>query len=338
MIADGTDSPSTPSQGLKIGIDILAAETTMAGETPRWSDVLTLAETAEETGFDSIWIPDHFLLPTNFWTGEDQRITSIGNWESWTILSALALATKRVQLGTLVLGGGYRNPALLAKMADTVDEISDGRLILGIGSGWVEYEYRAFGYPHDHLVSRFEEAIQIIHGLLKNGYVDFDGEYYQAHECELRPRGPRQGGPPIMIGSRRPRMHRLAARYADIWNGSWSADVETLMPMLVAIDDACHQVGRDPQSLDLTAGVLVALPGNYPHRDRSPIWHQMLAGAHLTGSTEDIAAGLLAYQSRGVSHIQVLLDPMTPQGIEEFGRVLEIVHREGSPEEAVAAG
>jgi probable F420-dependent oxidoreductase len=336
MTAGTPASSRSGHQPLKVGIDILAAETTMAGETPRWRDIQTLAETAEAVGFDSLWIPDHFLLPTNFWTGDDQQITTIGNWESWSILSALAMATQRVQIGTLVLGGGYRNPALLARMADTVDEISDGRLILGIGSGWVEYEYRAFGYPYDHLVSRFEEAIQIIHGLLKDGYVDFEGTYYQARECQLSPRGPRRGDLPIMIGSRQPRMHRLAAKYADIWNGSWSADVHSLSPMLEQIEAACTEVGRDPASLELTAGVLVGLPGDYPHRDRSPLWHQMLAAAHLTGSTDEIAAGLLAYRDRGISHIQVMLDPMTPSGIEEFGRVLEVIHRETASEEPAA--
>jgi alkanesulfonate monooxygenase SsuD/methylene tetrahydromethanopterin reductase-like flavin-dependent oxidoreductase (luciferase family) len=212
-------------------------------------------------------------------------------------------------------------------MAGTLDEISDGRLILGLGSGWIEHEYRAFGYPYDHRVSRFEEAIQIIRSLLKTGYVDFHGEFHQARACELRPRGPRPYGPPIMIGSRSPRMHRIAARYADIWNGSWSASVEKLSPMLSAIDSACDEVGRDPGSLTRTAGVLVALPGEHPSRERNVIWRQMLAGNNLTGSIEEIAAELLRYRDRGITHVQVILDPLTVEGIEEFAGVLDALDR-----------
>src|SRR5438046_10635782 len=111
-------------------------------------------------------------------------------WEGWSLLSALAASTRRVELGTLVVATSFRNQALLAKMADTVDEISAGRLILGLGAGWNEAEYVAFGFPFDHRVSRFEEAVQIIHGLLRHGHVDFAGQFYSARDCELRPRGP----------------------------------------------------------------------------------------------------------------------------------------------------
>jgi probable F420-dependent oxidoreductase len=336
MAASSRATARAERRPLEIGIDLIPAELAMGGKTPRWTDIRAMAETAEQVGFDSIWLPDHFLLPTDFRVSSDEAQTSFGAWECWSMLSSLASVTNRVQLGTLVLGGGYRNPALLAKMADTVDEISDGRLILGIGSGWVEYEYQAFGYPHDHLVSRFEEAIQIIRALLKDGHVSFEGKYYKALECELRPRGPRPDGPPIMIGSRSPRMHRLAAKYADIWNGAWSANAEKLEPMLDAIDEACRDVGRDPHSLVCTAGVLVALPGHYPHRQHSPVWRQMLAGAHLTGSSDEIAAGLLEYYDRGISHIQVILDPMTVEGIEEFGVVLDALDQSASSSEPAA--
>jgi alkanesulfonate monooxygenase SsuD/methylene tetrahydromethanopterin reductase-like flavin-dependent oxidoreductase (luciferase family) len=122
-------------------------------------------------------------------------------WEGWTMLSALAAATERVELGTLVTCSQFRNPALLAKMAVTVDEISGGRLTFGIGAGWNEPEFRAFGVPLDHRVGRFEEALQIIVPLLRDGHVDFEGQFYSARECELNPRGPRPSGPPILIGA-----------------------------------------------------------------------------------------------------------------------------------------
>ena len=168
-------------------------------------------EVAEDVGFDSVWVTDHLLF--RFPPRDDQ-----GLWECWSLLSALGAVTNRVEIGPLVSCTSYRNPALLAKIADTVDEISDGRLILGLGAGWHEPEYKSFGYPFDHRISRFEEALTIIHGLLRNGAIDFDGKYYQARDCELRPRGPRKNGPPILIGSTGERMLGLVAKYADHWN------------------------------------------------------------------------------------------------------------------------
>src|SRR5207244_12084002 len=118
----------------------------------------------------------------------------------WTRPAALAEATHRVEIGTLVTCNSFRNPAILAKMATTVDEISHGRLILGVGAGWNEPEYQAFGLPHDHRVDRFEEALQIIKPLLRDGQVDFKGRYYQAPDCEIVSRGRRSDGPPLMVG------------------------------------------------------------------------------------------------------------------------------------------
>src|SRR3712207_2979464 len=167
---------------LKVGLHLPETE-----RIAPWSDLAAMCRLAEDVGFDSIWVPDHLLY---FFPGEEPR----GPWECWSILSAVAAVTHRVEIGPLVLCTNFRNPALIAKMADTVDEISGGRLILGLGAGWHEPEYRAFGFPFDHRASRFEEGIRIIHGLLRDGRVDFSGRYYQAQECELRPRGPpRQG-------------------------------------------------------------------------------------------------------------------------------------------------
>ncbi len=166
----------------------------------------------------------------------------------------LAAITERPEIGTMVLCSSFRNPALLAKMADTVDEISDGRLILGIGAGWNEPEYHAFGYPFDHRTDRFAEALPILSGLLRDGHIDFQGEYYEARDCELRPRGPRPGGPPIVVGASTagPRMLDLAARYADGWNTWFSSTGNTvagLLPFLAKVDAACEAVGRDPATL-----------------------------------------------------------------------------------------
>src|SRR5690349_22697743 len=168
-----------------------------------YESIRAITQQAETDGFDSIWLADHLFYRT---PGEPTR----GIWECWTMLAALAEATQRVEIGTLVLCNSFRHPAILAKMATAVDEVSGGRLILGVGAGWNEPEYQAFGLPFDHRVDRFEEALQILGPLLRDGHVDFAGRYYQARNCEIVPRGPRPEGPPLMVGSEGgPRMLKL---------------------------------------------------------------------------------------------------------------------------------
>src|SRR5262245_26659909 len=202
---------------MKLGLILPEGEHDMGGSTARWSDYLAMARTAEAMGFDSLWFVDHLLYREGATTEPPQGVR-----ECWSILAALAAVTDRVELAPLVSCTGYRNPALLAKIADTVDEIAGGRLVLALGAGWHEPEYRAFGYPYDHRYSRFAEALTIIHGLLRTGHVDFEGTWYSARDCELRPRGPRGNTIPIMLGTQGRKMLRLTARYADQWN-AWLA-------------------------------------------------------------------------------------------------------------------
>lgn len=300
---------------LKVGIILPVAEYRMDGQTPRWNDLLAMSLRAEEIGFDSIWIVDHLIVAT-------EGAETIGVWECWSLLSALAAATARVELGTLVVCSSFRNPALLAKMADTVDEVSGGRLILGLGAGNHEPEYRAFGFPFDHRVSRFEEAIQIVQPLLRAGSVDFSGRYYQAEDCILRPRGPRPGGPPIMIGTTGERMLRMTARHADIWNVYFSGTgnrAAGIPPLREMVDAACRAEGRDPATLERTASVLVGAIGQPP-----------IAGTPvplLRGTAEEIAHELRAYQAEGVSHVQLRVEPNTVVGIESLEPVLRRLKR-----------
>jgi alkanesulfonate monooxygenase SsuD/methylene tetrahydromethanopterin reductase-like flavin-dependent oxidoreductase (luciferase family) len=289
----------------------------MQRTTPRWQDIVTIAQRAEQVDFDSIWIADHLLF-------RFEGIEPRGGWECLSLLAALAASTHRVELGTLVVCTGFRNPALLAKMFDTIEEISGGRLILGVGAGYHEPEYQAFGYPYDHRVSRFEEALQIISSLLKTGQADFAGKYYDVRECELRPRGPRPGGPPIMIGTKGERMLRLTARYADLWNG-WIAYGKNapaeVPPLRAAVDAACHEVGRDPATLGRTLTVLVDYVGtpDLPVRLIRPD----SAPEPLSGAPAEIAAALQAFTAEGISHIQVVIQPNNLAGIEAFAPVIE---------------
>jgi alkanesulfonate monooxygenase SsuD/methylene tetrahydromethanopterin reductase-like flavin-dependent oxidoreductase (luciferase family) len=220
-----------------------------------------------------------------------------------------------------VLNTTLRNPALLAKMAETVDEISGGRVILGVGAGDARYEHAAFGYPFDHRVGRFAEAVTIIGDLLRHGASNVRGTYYEVHNCALLPRGPRREGLPILIGSlaNGPRMLRLVVEHADIWNG-WlvhsRSSADAVPPLRDAIDAACLAQGRDPATLARTVAIRVALLGQ-----PAP------TGEALEGSADEIADALRAHAAAGISHVQVWLTPDTIAGVEAFAPVLELLDR-----------
>jgi alkanesulfonate monooxygenase SsuD/methylene tetrahydromethanopterin reductase-like flavin-dependent oxidoreductase (luciferase family) len=196
---------------LKVGVQLPEVEREV-----RWPELRDMARAAQSVGFDSLWLGDHLLY-------RRPNDRARGPWEVWTSLAGLAEATDRITLGPLVACTSFHEPAMLAKMAATVDEISGGRLILGLGAGWNETDYRAFGFPFDQRISRFEEAFTIIRTLLREGAIDFDGRFYQARDCELLPRGPRPSGPPLMVGSIGPRMLRITMPHVDGWN-VWYAD------------------------------------------------------------------------------------------------------------------
>jgi probable F420-dependent oxidoreductase len=311
------------SRRLKVGLFLPAGELFYMGRTPSWDDLIGMTRDAEALGFDSVWILDHLIIKSDTPGYEEVRH---GSWECWSILAAIAAATSRIQLGPFVSSNGFRNPALVAKMADTIDEISGGRFILGIGAGWNKTEFDAYGFPYDHRASRFEEAMQIIHPLLKTGHVDFEGQFYSARDCELRPRGPRPEGPPILIGTKGERMMRVAARYADSWNAEWLASAEEADPLLERIDAACADVGRDPATLERTFGLLVDAPGwvAAEHDDFATV-HRLGIKPALTGSAEEIAAGLNAFADRGTTHVQIWLGPNTREGIEALAPVLDLL-------------
>jgi alkanesulfonate monooxygenase SsuD/methylene tetrahydromethanopterin reductase-like flavin-dependent oxidoreductase (luciferase family) len=301
---------------LKIGIMLPESEREMAGATAGWKDQLAMTLKTEELGFDSVWFCDHLLMKV---PGHEPQ----GAWEAWSMLAAFAACTERVELGPFVSCTGYRNPALTAKIAETVDEISNGRLILGIGSGWAEPEYEAFGFPFDHRASRFEEALTIIASLIRTGHVDFEGKYYSARDCELRPRGPRPNGMPIMIGTfHGERMMTLTAQHADHWN-VWAAvsgnRAATTKPLMDKMDAICESVGRDPKTLERSAAVLVDFEGAYGRPGQNV--------PSLVGTPEEIADECRAYAEIGVGQLQFYPDPCTVEGIEQLAPVLEILDR-----------
>ena len=172
---------------------------------------------------------------------------------------AVAAATSRVKVGTWILSALHRNPGITAKAVETLDEISGGRFVFGLGSGHAGRQAHAFGLPEDHVYGRFEEAVEIIVPLLRQGRADFEGTFHAARDLEQRPVGPRPGRIPIMIGAKGPKMLRLAALHADIW--SWyveeRSDLEEFGPRLAALEAACVEVGRDPATIGKSAGIVV---------------------------------------------------------------------------------
>lgn len=233
------------------------------------------------------------------------------------MLAAVAEATQHIEIGPLVVCNSFRNPAILAKQASAVDEISHGRLILGVGAGWNEPEYQAFGLPFDHLVSRFEEALQIIKPLLRDGRVDFEGQYYQARNCENLPLGPRLEGPPLMVGSEQgPRMLNLTARYADLWNTGYMGEPETMAEPLSKIRAACREIDRDPATLGITALIGLWFPDLQPTKPG-------FLDHPLTGTASEIAGAMRGYEEMGVEHIMFQCEPYTDESVR---RLTEALH------------
>jgi alkanesulfonate monooxygenase SsuD/methylene tetrahydromethanopterin reductase-like flavin-dependent oxidoreductase (luciferase family) len=303
---------------LKVGVQLPEVEREV-----RWTELLDMTRAIEDLGYDSVWLGEHLLYR---WPDRPPR----GPWEAWSTLAAIAASTSRIEFGPLVACTAFHNPAVLAKQADTIDEISGGRLILGLGAGWNETEFRAFGIPFDHRVDRFEEAFTIIRTLLQDGAIDFDGTYYQARDCELLPRGPRPSGPPLMIGSNGPRMLRIAAPHVHAWN-TWFSDIGNSPAGVAAlrerVDAACTDVGRDPAEVERTVAILVRLPGGTGRIQGS---YAEAPPQPLEGPPEVMADVLRAYAAEGIGHVQLVLDPITRRSIEAFAPVLRLLDANGA--------
>ncbi len=287
----------------------VGGEGMMGGESAGYSDLKSMTKLAEELGFDFVGVLDHLLFH---------------HWECWTVMSALAEATERIQLVSYVTCTGYRNPALLARMADTFDEISKGRLILGLGAGDSDTEHEKFGYPTTRLVSRFEEAVQIIQRLVKTGELDeFSGDFYTMSDITFAPRGPSSGGSPILIGSLGgPRMLELTARWGDIWTAALPATGGILSGFVqtqARLDEACRNVGRDPSTIKRMAEAVVRVPGG----PDSSWWD----GHMIEGDLESIGEELKEFYESGADQIMLWVEPNSSEGIQGLAPVLEIARK-----------
>lgn len=300
-------------RNLKVGLYLPNGDGLMSPGIHRWSDVLRLTRKTEDAGLDSVWVADHMIF-------RHEGHPTEGRWECWQMLGAMAAVTSRVEIGPLVCCMGFRNPALLAKIAETTDEISDGRLILGLGAGWHEPEFTSYGYPYDHRASRFEEGFKVLYDLIRTGESDFHGLYYTTDRAEMKPRGPRNGQIPIMIGTDGARMLQLTAKYANSWNTTWTRTVEEVLPRLAALDIACEQNDRDPASIGRSCCIFVDAEGA-----QGTFTHQYGTYPPSPRSIEQIAELLGSYADAGVDHLMVWLDPYTEEAIDQLAEAVRLL-------------
>lgn len=280
-----------------------------------WSEVLGFARRAESLGLDGLWVPDHTLFR---FPGEAER----GAHEAWSVLAALAAATSTIALGTLVLGLRFRNPALLAKMAATTDQISGGRLTLGVGAGWHDPEYEAFGYPLDHRLGRTEEAFELLVRLVRDGRASMDGRWVRAADAAILPSG--RSEMRILSSARGGRMMDIVARFADAANIAWVGrpDDPLLVERMAALDAACERQGRDPATLERTVGVSVRYP-------------EATSPGASTDTTKRIdgdptapvmvTEGLRAFADAGYPEVMVWLEPMDVAALERLAASVDLL-------------
>ena len=285
---------------MKIGVVLPVGETDLADESGRgWQRTRTVAHSAESEGLDSVWLADHF-----FYRAPDG--TTFGMHESWSLLSAVAAVTSKVELGPLVLCTSFRNPALVAKMAATLDDVSGGRLILGLGSGWHDAEYLAFGLPTDHRVGRFAESLEITTRLLHGETVSFKGTYQRTAGAILAP--PPQRRIPVLVAAEKPRMLGLTARWADAWITAWYGRPDALLhETLARFEAALTEADRDPAAVARMVGVSVrdADQPAVPEPEENAI----------DGDVDDLARALDAYAALGIDHLVVGLEPITARSV-----------------------
>lgn len=297
---------------LEIGLVLPMGESFVDGATIHWTEIRDLAIRAEEIGFDTVWTADELL-----WRPEAGRTQ--GWWECVAMTGAVAAATSRIKVGTWVLSALHRNPGITAKAVETIDEISGGRFVFGLGAGHAGRQGHAFGLPEDRAYARFEEALEIMIALLRDGRADFEGTFHAARDLEHRPVGPRPGRIPIMIGAKGPKMLRQAALRADIW--SWfveeRSDLSEFGPRLAALEAACVEVGRDPATIGRSAGITVeptAITGSGE-----------VIGVPIRGSAQEIADSFGAFQARGFDHLEVVLWPPSLAALDAMAPVLDLL-------------
>jgi probable F420-dependent oxidoreductase len=275
-----------------------------------WPEYRAMAAATEESGFDGIYVGDHLLYRGD---GRPER----GPWSSWELLAALAAVTERVDLGPLVACAGFHPPAVLAKMAATVTDVSEGRFVLALGAGWNEAEFRAFGIPFDRRVARFEEAFAIIRGLLAGDRVTLDGEFHSVDDAVLLP--PARHRTRLMIGSNGPRMLGIALPHVDAWN-TWYEDYGNTAEGFAALNDrisaAARDAGRAPEEITRSACAFVVLDRDAGERRTTP------DAPPIEGSPDQIAARIRELADAGADEVILVVSPIDERSIRTLAEVL----------------
>lgn len=267
-----------------------------------WDSVLAQARAAEAAGFDSVWLPDHFM-----WDGTVGRSAGTPIMESQVTLAGLAAQTQRVKLGTLVAGAAYRNPALLVKMVTTLDLISHGRAIFGIGAGWAEFEFHAYGWPYGDVSSRLRglrDTVEIALAMWGSSPATYEGSVASIRDARNDPSPVQQPHPPILIGGQGERSTlRLVARYGDYCN--LSGELEHVAGKLQVLREHCRDVGRDYETITrtlLTWFLIGHTPAEAADRGRylQPYPHRF---AGLLGTPDQIIERVRVYESIGIQEV-----------------------------------
>ena len=301
----------------EIGVVLMTGQDGPDRVTVRWSDLRALAIQAEDLGFDTIWTPDELV-----WRPADRPPQ--GFWDGVAMAGAVAAVTSRARVGTWVMSALHRNAGITAKVAETLDEISEGRFVFGLGAGhaWPG-QARSFGLPEDQIFDRFEEALEIIVPLLREGRADHEGQWHTARDLPQTPVGPRPGRIPLMIGGNGPRGQRLAVRLADIWSGypEEHSHIDEFAPRLATLEAICAELGRDPATIGRSAGVQV----KPLERAEGP------TGASITGGPEAIADAIRTFREAGCTRVEIMVSPCSAEALEALGPVLERVRGDAPP-------
>lgn len=298
----------------EIGVTLPVMEYGPERTTPRWPEIRQVAVEAEQAGFDTLWIPDELL-----W--RPAEAPARGFWDGVSIAGAAAAVTSKIKIGSWVMSALHRNPGIIAKTAETLDEIAQGRFVFGLGSGHAGGQAHSFGLPEEKVMGRFEEALQVIVPLMRGGHADFEGTFHSAHDLIQQPVGPRPNRIPLLIGAQRPRALRLAAQYADIWStyAEESSTLDELGPRLESFVAICEEIGQDPAQIGRAAGLEV-----------NPLEKEDKASGEIRGSTEQIADRLRAFREAGFTQADLMVFPGTRKAYAALVPVLELLRADGS--------
>lgn len=293
-----------------LGLVLPMSEQPPAGPEPSWVEISTMARRAEELGADTVWLADEILWREPDWPGP------IGWWDTLTMCGAVAASTSTVNVGTWVVSAVQHRPGMIVRAAESLDEISGGRFVRGLGAGHGGGA-TAFGFPTDRRVARYLESLEILVPLLRGGSaVTFEGEFHQVTDAEVRPRGPRPGRIPLMLGGHSPKTMTAAATHADIWSdfARRSSLPEVFAPLTEQLDRICEGVNRDPASIGRSIGVFV-------EPDASKLTEALGLGVPITGSVAQITDTIAGFAGVGVTRVEIHPLPHTLEALEQLGPV-----------------